>query len=244
MAGKAYTFETGGVGSGFIVNPDGYILTNGHVVQLPNDLLVWFGLETAAEQILVDIVRAEYYRSYGTMPTEEEIKALMPYIIQNLGGKEVILLTLFQAYKAGEVKLDDVIRHVYVQTGAFVSEIKIPVEKGFKADVKVADFDGFTTEEEVIGKDIAIIKISASNLPMTTLGNSDEVQVGDRISVIGYPGVATFQEFLSKESRLEPTMTSGIISALKTLIDGSKVLQTDAALTYGNSGGPAFTRRW
>jgi serine protease Do len=93
------------------------------------------------------------------------------------------------------------------------------------------------------GKDLAVIKISGyNNLPMVTLGDSDVMGIGDKVIVIGYPGVAGSSGLyvLSTESDYVPTVTSGIVSARKKLPDGSDILQMDAAIYHGNSGGPAF----
>jgi serine protease Do len=92
------------------------------------------------------------------------------------------------------------------------------------------------------GKDVAIIKIDASNLPTVKLGNSENLHVQEPITVIGYPGVASPLGFslLSKDSLVVPTVTNGHISAVKTDYKGSPVIQSDAAITHGNSGGPAF----
>ncbi len=243
LAGRTYEAKTGGCGSGFIISPDGYILTNGHVVHMPDDLLAWSALSSAADTIMEDLTRFVFRSMAGRDPTEEEMNLMMPEVIKEFGSREAMVLEFFKGYKMGEIKLDNIERKVYIQQGAFLSGKKIPIEQGMKADVKVVDFEGFSKEGEVIGKDIAILKVSGENLPTVKLGDSSQVQVGDKATVIGYPGVATFQEFLSKESHLEPTVTSGIISAKKTLTDGSEVLQTDAALTYGNSGGPAFNEK-
>lgn len=78
--------------------------------------------------------------------------------------------------------------------------------------------------------DLAVLKIDANNLPMLTLGNSDNVRVGDICLAIGNPlGVGQ-------------TVTSGIISAKGRrtgLSNGSfeDFLQTDAPINQGNSGG-------
>lgn len=243
LAGKTYTVETGSIGSGFVINPEGYILTNGHVVKTPEKLLALLAIASAADQMLKDIVRAELESNYGYSPSDQELEAALPQMIQNLGGKDALIAQLYQASQAGELKIEKTKTDVYVQQGVFVSGKKIPLDKGMKADIRAVDFEGFTEEGEVTGKDIAILKVSGSNLPTVVLGDSSKVQVGDKIYVVGYPGAPTFQTFLSQESRLEASMTSGIISALKTMKDGSQVFQTDAALTHGNSGGPAFNEK-
>lgn len=93
-----------------------------------------------------------------------------------------------------------------------------------------------TTEYEatVIGTDeytdLAVIKIDASGLTPATLGNSDNVKVGEFAMAIGCP------------LGLESTVTSGIISAINRTVDDGigteyNCIQTDAAINSGNSGG-------
>ena len=78
--------------------------------------------------------------------------------------------------------------------------------------------------------DLAVLKIDAQNLPFLTLGNSDNVRVGDIVLAIGNPlGIGQ-------------SVTAGIISAKGRrtgLSDGSfeDFLQTDAPINRGNSGG-------
>ena len=89
-------------------------------------------------------------------------------------------------------------------------------------------------EAKIIGTDeytdLAVIKIDASNLTPATLGNSDNVKVGEFAMAIGCP------------LGLDITVTSGIISAVnRTVDDGAGTeytcIQTDAAINSGNSGG-------
>jgi Do/DeqQ family serine protease len=77
--------------------------------------------------------------------------------------------------------------------------------------------------------DLAVLKIDLDHLPAITLGNSDALQVGDRVLAIGNPfGVGQ-------------TVTSGIVSALGRDQLGintfENFIQTDAAINPGNSGG-------
>ncbi len=90
------------------------------------------------------------------------------------------------------------------------------------------------------GKDVAVLKIEVKNAPTLRIGNSEHVQVGDRIFVMGYPGAAD-SSLLDAKSALEPTINDGAISAKKTSADGAPILQTNTSATHGNSGGPAIT---
>lgn len=79
--------------------------------------------------------------------------------------------------------------------------------------------------------DLAVIKINLKNLPVATLGDSDELEVGELAVAIGNPLGLEFQG----------TVTVGVISALnRTVSINDKTLnliQTDAAINPGNSGG-------
>ena len=81
-------------------------------------------------------------------------------------------------------------------------------------------------------RDLALLKVDASNLPTLSLGDSSSVSVGDPTYAIGNP------------FGLDHTLTTGIVSALQRSLqapDGAKIsgaIQTDAALNPGNSGGP------
>ena len=104
-----------------------------------------------------------------------------------------------------------------------------------KADeIKVTLFDQQNYTGRIIGTDpktdIAIIKISAKNLPAIKWGNSDELQVGEFVLAFGNP------------YSLGHTVTMGIVSALGRanvgIADYEDFIQTDAAINPGNSGGP------
>jgi len=75
-------------------------------------------------------------------------------------------------------------------------------------------------------RDLAIVKIAGFNLPVLELGNSDALTVGDQVLIVGTP------------RGLEGTVTAGILSSVRDSGAAFKVLQTDAAVNPGNSGGP------
>ncbi len=90
--------------------------------------------------------------------------------------------------------------------------------------------------------DAALIKIEATNLPTVRLAPSiaQSVLLGQQILIVGYPGVVVWHDFLSKKSRAEATVTFGRISATRLDVNERWILQTDAPISWGNSGGPAF----
>jgi len=100
-------------------------------------------------------------------------------------------------------------------------------------DVSVVLFDGRKLDAEWVRSDyqtdVAVIKIKPERLIGAPLGNSDDIEVGDRVLAIGSP------------EGLPQTVTAGIISA-KGRTTGRRgyenFLQTDAAINHGNSGGP------
>ena len=98
-------------------------------------------------------------------------------------------------------------------------------------------FNGESHKAELVGADtsfdIAVLKIEAEDLIPVSVGDSSKLKVGEGVVAIGNPlGELTF------------TMTNGILSALDREIntDGNpqNMLQTNAAINSGNSGGPLF----
>ena len=77
--------------------------------------------------------------------------------------------------------------------------------------------------------DLAFLKIEAVDLPTIPLGNSNSVQLGDGVLLIGAP------------QGLEQTVSNGLISGIR-LDNGVRVLQTSAAASPGSSGGPLLNR--
>lgn len=84
-----------------------------------------------------------------------------------------------------------------------------------------------------LGNDLALLKIDATGLVAATFAKPGTVQIGDAVIAIGYA--------LALDGG--PTVTSGIVSALKRTIETdsgalNSLIQTDAAISSGNSGGP------
>ncbi len=98
-------------------------------------------------------------------------------------------------------------------------------------------FNNATTSGEAIivaqdpKLDLALVKIEAKNLPFVTLAQNDDVLVGQTITVIGNP------------RRLQNTVSSGIISQLRTQTDGTLWHQISAPISPSSSGSPVFNEK-
>ncbi|MBU2645980.1 DegQ family serine endoprotease [bacterium] len=101
-------------------------------------------------------------------------------------------------------------------------KISVKLEDGREFDAKLIGTDAHS--------DVAVIKINAKNLPVLSMGNSDDLKVGEWVLAIGNP------------FGLSHTVTAGIVSAKGRssigIADYEDFIQTDAAINPGNSGGP------
>lgn len=136
----------------------------------------------------------------------------------------------------------------YVQTGAgsgiIISQDGYIVTNNHVIEdatsIMVRTSDGTSYSAQLVGTDsrtdIAVLKIDATGLQPVTLGNSDNLNVGDTAIAIGNP-----------LGELGGTVTNGIISALdRTIVldnEEMTLLQTNAAINPGNSGGGLFNSR-
>ena len=106
------------------------------------------------------------------------------------------------------------------------------------SSIKVTLYNGDSYNATLVGydesNDVAVLKIDATGLTPVTLGDSDNLNVGDPVVAIGNPlGELTF------------SLTSGSVSALNREVTMSnntsmELIQTDAAINAGNSGGALF----
>lgn len=123
------------------------------------------------------------------------------------------------------------------QDGYVVSNYHV-VEEADTIEVLTAD--GSSYEAELVGydetNDISLLKVTAEDLPYVTLGSSNKLKVGDQVAAIGNP-----------LGELNSSMTVGYVSGKDRIIttDGPTInmIQTDAAINSGNSGGPLFNMK-
>jgi S1-C subfamily serine protease len=206
----------GELGSGSIIHPDGWIVTNGHVVQpYQEDTQSAFAAELL-DNAVGEACAAELAGLAPAARTER---------IRELAGES--------ANRAG-LSLDRALTVNLSNGRAYPAQVK-----DYSPPAYVVT-DGGTTR----GRDVAILKIEAHDLPVVRLAaRSSDLHLGQSLFVIGFPGVVAAHELLSRATLFEPSITTGRISGFKADIGGQRVIQTDAAIIQGNSGGPVFDDR-
>lgn len=112
---------------------------------------------------------------------------------------------------------------------------------GNASEVTITMTDGNHFNAKIIGtdpvSDICLLKIDVDNLPYVQLGNSDDIMIGEWVIALGNP-------FGLFELNDKPTVTVGVVSATGMNLEPINnryylnMLQTDASINGGNSGGP------
>ena len=200
-------------GTGWVIDANGYLITNGHVIQpayTPPMWLISSLTRKAVESACVPIMLARMGVEPGDRPDlEEQLKRR----------------AFETALPTAAAKLDPAIFVVF--------------SNGTRLRAEVKKYSPPVIGAEMSGRDLALLKVEAKDLPVLGLSDSRNAQIGDPVHILGFPGVVLSHELLNQSARVEASVTNGAISGFKQDVANNPVIQTDAPAAWGNSGGPA-----
>jgi S1-C subfamily serine protease len=214
--------RTGASAAGWLITPDGHLVTHGHVVDLFLD-----GNDAELEQrLLFEFLRTDHIdevqRHVGRTLGEDALIEMIPDLVQQ---------SRVEVVKNLQVVLQNGDRYTAVVKQFSPGISPLPGRISFPG----GSFRG--------GQDVALLKIEGRDLPSVALRDSRQLSPGDEIHVAGYPGVAADHPFLSARTAMEPSFTRGSVSNVAVAVAGAEVMRVDAPTTRGYSGGPIFNGR-
>lgn len=199
-------------GTGFFISSDGYLITNCHVIDKDNSF-----------------IRQKFILSTFKEVTDENIRSLQSSWGMTLTGEQKNLL--YNTYS-----------FVYSQVSSMILfDLKKEINVLFRTDGSQSSKKAELIKKgsPMPGKDLALLKIGGEkDLPMLKLSKDSITNIGEQVLVYGYPEPVSNNTYISTEAAIEPTLTSGIVSAVKKSIGGWPVIQMDAAISHGSSGSP------
>lgn len=204
-------------GTGFFVTGDGYFVTNCHIIDRDNAY-----------------IRRQFILSTFKEVTDANIRSLERSWAMTLSDEQRSLLN--NAYSV-----------IYSQVSSMIIfDLKKEIFVQFRIDSGKGDFIIRRLPASVIisgkampGKDVAVLKVdSVKQMPTLPVSSDPMVKIGSQVLVFGYPEPVTSNAFLARETNIEPSLTSGVVSAIKRSIGGWPVIQMDAIIAHGSSGSP------
>jgi S1-C subfamily serine protease len=205
-------------GTGWFIDPTGWVVTNGHVVQPAHETPRWL-VNQMAQRAVTTACLGPALKSAGLQPGD------------NPASEDALKRRL----------LDKVLPTVKVTVKPEIS-VKLSSGVRLKAEVKKYSPPASTEPGAPSARDLALLKVPDGNYPVLPLADST-VQIGDPIRILGFPGVVLSHELLNQSASVDASVTTGAISGLKQDKANHPFLQTDASAAWGNSGGPAINSK-
>lgn len=206
-------FAPGATGSGAFITPDGYVLTNAHVIAMDAEAIKTQAVLMVLDQI-INSQLSGLIAEYGGRADQDLLDAAIAGIVM---------------YYIPFIQIADEKLSYQIQTG-----------KTLEQPDYILDAALIVSGESIPGKDVAILKVSGNHFPVVAFGDDRVLKSGDPLYVMGYPGLIESHDILKAEVMREPTFTSGIMTARQKTVQGWTAIQLDAATYRGNSGGPVF----
>jgi len=204
-------------GTGFLVTADGYVATNCHLIDRDNAF-----------------IRRQFFLSAFQQITEANISALESAWATRFSEqqKSILYNTYASVYaRLFSMALYDLRKEIFI-------EYSVDTDNGHTGSIKKSAHV-IVKGQPMPGKDVAILKMDGdSTLPTLKIALDELPRVGEQLFVYGFPSPVTNNNYVATESAIEPTLTTGIVSALKKSVAGWPLIQMDANINRGSSGGP------
>ncbi len=223
-------------GTGFLVDDNGHILTNAHIV---DEMIAMDNFTLKVVEYYATVIKNTIFQM-----TEAELVSLESLLQEKYGGL---------SYEAAELLAADMLKFIttfldenaetdlsqevtVLDPSTTSGEIKSrnDLVKLAKASLATEVVD-ITTDYKDSQKDVALIKISENNTPSLRLNDSVTVSSGQKIYVVGFPANAS----VDRSDLYSTTITNGSVNSVKE-VNGITVYQTDAKISPGSSGGPVL----
>jgi S1-C subfamily serine protease/rhodanese-related sulfurtransferase len=202
-------------GTGWFVDGRGFLVTNAHVVdpahRRPDWVLKELKENAVEEACVLPVLRARGLAPRARSEVEERIRRRVSLDSVTLApsARLIVLLSNGASFTAEVVKFDP---------------------------PPLLDRRGQPSPGS--GRDLALLRVETGTYPALALA-ARTPNLGDPIHVLGYPIVVGDHELLPRANRRDPSATTGRISGFKKGASGQSLIETDAAASYGSSGGPA-----
>lgn len=266
LSSPNYQFCSALKGSGFVINDQGAVATNGHVVKVyPEESLATNLLSDGNKTFSTDLIRGIYLSS-GRNPSPEQIEDFYKKLNLNPQYLDRFLAEIFRLIGNKIISVNTSNEKYFVNVGTEPLKVDyqkmsqkdytnaiIPSPTTYKAKLLDFNYPNKYSYEAIVnrnyrrGADVALLQIENSSnhlFPALELGNIEKLKEGSEVIVAGYPTLVEGEEdpraAISFKTSTKPTITRGIVSAIKKDLTDKTLLQTDASIDHGNSGGPAF----